>query len=78
MSLGVRLTCKELAYAWEIRPTKVTTPRNAAFRKVALAMVLYPEKTLSDLAFYVDQAHEELATRSSPPHWNGECAASRP
>ena len=58
-----RLTCKELAFAWEIGVTKVTAARNPAFMKVAKAIVMYNERAMAELSEYCQVARIELEDR---------------
>lgn len=50
-----RLTCKEVAYALDVQPTKATQAMMPALAKVAACMLLYPDKTLAELANYSEQ-----------------------
>lgn len=61
------LSCKQLADIWGISPTKVTQARDPAFRKVALALIHYPEQTLADLHEYAVEVRRELSQRPESP-----------
>ena len=65
----MHLSCKELAAIWGISVTKVSQARDPAFRKVALALIHYPEQTLAELHEYATEARRELHTQSKtlPP-----------
>jgi len=63
----MQLSCKELADIWGISVSKVSQARDPAFRKVAIALIHYPERTLADLHEYAAQARRELENGSSTP-----------
>lgn len=61
----MHLSCKELSIIWDISVTKVTQARDPAFRKVAIALIHYPEQTLADLYEYAAEARRELVLRQN-------------
>jgi hypothetical protein len=49
------LTCKQLAQAWGIAVTKVTQAREPTFRKMARAMLMFPQETMEELSKAMDR-----------------------
>lgn len=55
-----RPTCKEMADAWGIGPTKTSRVRDWTFWRFVTLMHRYPQQTLAELAYWNERVASEI------------------